>query len=73
MMTETKVSLKQFASKRAGAAAVVAGLVNALVVHLVLSGIPEVPIFALVAEHWKQSLIGALIPRAVLISLVATS
>jgi len=71
-MTETKVSLNQFASKRATTGAVVAGLVNALVVYLSLSGLPEVPIFALVAEHWKQSLIGALIPRAVLISLLVT-
>ena len=71
-MTETKVSLKQFASKRATTGAVVAGLVNALVVYLSLSGLPEVPIFALVAEHWKQSLIGALIPRAALISLLVT-
>jgi len=50
----------------------VAGLINAMVVHLSLSGLPEVPIFALVAEYWKQSLIGALIPRAVLISLLVT-
>lgn len=71
-MTETKVTLKQFASKRAATGAVVAGLINAAVVWLSLSGIPEVPIFALVAEHWKQSLIGALIPRAVQISLLAT-
>jgi hypothetical protein len=71
-MTETKVSLKQFAFKRAATGAIVAGLVNALVVYLALSGIPEVPIFALVAEHWKQSLIGALIPRAMLISLLVT-
>jgi hypothetical protein len=71
-MSGTKVSLKQFASKRAATGAVVAGLVNALVVYLSLSGLSEVPIFALVAEHWKQSLIGALVPRAVLISLLVT-
>ena len=61
-MVGTKVSLKQFASKRAATGAVVAGLVNALVVYLSLSGLAEVPIFALVAEHWTQSLIGALTP-----------
>jgi hypothetical protein len=71
-MTEHKVSLKQFASRRAATGAVLAGLVNALVVYLALSGTRKVPIFALVAEHWKQSLIGALIPRAVLISLLVT-
>jgi hypothetical protein len=66
------ISLKQFASKRAATGAGVAGLVNALVVYLSLSRLAEVPVFALVAEHWKQSLIGALIPRAVLISLLVT-
>jgi len=71
-MTEAKISLTQFAAKRAATGALIAGLVNAIVVHLSLSGIPAVPIFALVAEQWKQSLIGALIPRAVLISLLVT-
>ena len=71
-MTEAKISLTRFAAKRAATGALIAGLVNAIVVHLSLSGIPEVPIFALVAEHWRQSLIGALIPRAVLISLLVT-
>lgn len=68
----TQLSLRQFASKRAATGAVTAGLVNALVVYLSLSGLSEVPIFALVAEHWKQSLVGALVPRAVLISLLVT-
>jgi len=71
-MTETKVPLKQFASKRAATGAIVAGVLNAQVVYLALLWIAEVPNFALVAEHWKQSLIGALIPRAVLISLLVT-
>jgi hypothetical protein len=69
---EPRTSLRQFAEKRAATGAMMAGLVNAIVAHLTLSGLPEVPIFALVAEHWKHSLIGALIPRAVLISLVVT-
>lgn len=30
----------------------------------------EVPIFALEAAQWKESLIGALIPRAILVSLL---
>jgi hypothetical protein len=71
-MADRRLSLRQFAEKRAATGAVTAGLVNALVVHLSLSGLSEVPIFALVAEHWKQSLIGALVPRAVLISLLVT-
>ena len=72
-MTNTKMTLTQFASKRAATGALVAGLVNALFVYVAQSGIPEVPIFALVAEHWNQSLIGALIPRAVLVSLLVTA
>jgi hypothetical protein len=71
-MSDSQLSLRQFAEKRAATGAVTAGLVNALVVHLSLSGLSEVPIFALVAEHWKQSLVGALVPRAVLISLLVT-
>jgi len=71
-MVETRISLRQFAEKRAATGAVTAGLVNAVVVYLSLSGLAEVPIFALVADHWKQSLIGALVPRAVLISLLVT-
>jgi len=71
-VADTPLYIKQFAEKRAATGAVAAGLVNALVVYLSLSGLSEVPIFALVAEHWKQSLIGALVPRAVLISLLVT-
>jgi len=71
-MVETRISLRQFAEKRAATGAVTAGLINALVVYLSLSGLSEVPIFALVAEHWKHSLVGALVPRAVLISLLVT-
>jgi len=71
-MTNTKMTLTRFASKRAATGAIVAGLVNALIVYLSLSDLPEVPVFALVADRWKQSLIGALVPRAVLISLLVT-
>jgi hypothetical protein len=71
-MSKPKISLKQFAAKRAATAAVVAAVINALLVYLTLAGIPEVPIFALVAEHWNHSLIGALVPRAVLVSLLVT-
>lgn len=71
-MSEARISLRQFAEKRAATGAVTAGIANAVVVYLSLSGLSEVPIFALVAEHWKQSLVGALVPRAVLISLLVT-
>ncbi len=71
-MPASQLSLRAFAAKRAASGAVTAGLVNALVVYLSLGDLQQVPIFALVAEHWKQSLIGALVPRAVLISLLVT-
>jgi len=71
-MTEEKLSLRQFAQKRAVTGATVAGLLNGLIVHLSLRGTSEVPIFALVAEEWKHSLLGALVPRALLISLLVT-
>ena len=71
-MTKIRMTQRQFALQRAATAAVVAGFLNALLAYVALSDVPEVPIFALVAEHWNHSLIGALIPRAVLISLLVT-
>jgi len=71
-MTKTKLSILQFARKRAVTGATVAGLLNGLIVHLSLRETSEVPIFALVAEEWKKSLIGALVPRTLLISLLVT-
>jgi hypothetical protein len=71
-MAETKLSLEEFARKKAITGAVVAGLLNAVLVHLSLKGTAAVPIFALVAVEWKKSLMGALIPRALLISLLVT-
>ena len=71
-MSESRISIRRFAARRAATAAVVAGLLNALIVHLSLSGLSRVPIFALVAGNWKQSLVGALIPRAALISMLVT-
>ncbi len=71
-MSESRTSIRRFAEKRAATAAIIAGLLNALIVHLSLSGLSKVPIFALVAENWTQSLVGALIPRAALISMLVT-
>jgi hypothetical protein len=70
--SDSRISIRRFAEKRAATAAVVAGLLNALIIHLSLSGLSKVPIFALAAQNWKQSLIGALIPRAALISMLVT-
>lgn len=61
-----------FAKKRALISFVVAGLINAVVLLLALSGKSEVPLFALSAEKWNQSFIGALIPRALVISIIVT-
>lgn len=69
-MAEQSLLLRAFAARRAATGAVTAGLLNAAVIHFSLGDLAEVSIFALVAEHWKQSLIGALVPRAVLISLL---
>jgi hypothetical protein len=71
-MSESRISIRRFAAKRAATAAVVAGLLNALIIHFSLSELSRVPIFALVAENWKQSLVGALVPRAALISILVT-
>ena len=71
-MVDDRLSLKEFAKKRGITGAVVAGLLNGLLVHLSLKGTEAVPIFALVAAEWKKSLMGALIPRALLISLLVT-
>jgi hypothetical protein len=71
-VSESRISIRRFAARRAATAAVVAGLLNGLIVHFSLSGLSTVPIFALVAENWKHSLVGALIPRAALISMLVT-
>ena len=71
-MADDKLSLKEFAKKRGITGAVVAGLLNGVLVHLSLKGADAVPIFALVAADWTKSLIGALIPRALVISVLVT-
>jgi len=71
-MSITPLTLKAFAFKRAVTGALVAGAVNALVIGVALRGLPEVPVFALVAEQWNHSLMGALVPRAALLSLLVT-
>lgn len=71
-MADAKLSLKEFARKRGTTGGVVAGLLNGLLAHLSLKGTAAVPIFALVAADWKVSLIGALIPRALAISVLVT-
>lgn len=71
-MANKLLTLKQFAAKRAVIGAIVAGVLNIMVVYFSLSGIPDVPLFAMEADVWKHSLIGALIPRAVVISLLIT-
>lgn len=71
-MGEGKLSLREFARQRGITGAVVAGLLNGLLAHLSLKDTAAVPIFALVAADWKQSLIGALIPRALVISVLVT-
>lgn len=66
------LKLKQFALKRAVISAVAAGVINLIIVYVALHGKGEVPLFASVAEIWNHSLIGALIPRSIVISFLIT-
>jgi len=61
-----------FAKRRALISGIVAGVLNATILYFVLSGKSQVPLFAFVAEKWNHSLIGALVPRALVISIVIT-
>lgn len=61
-----------FAKRRALTSGIAAGIVNVIILYFALNGESEVPLFALVAEKWNHSLIGALIPRALIISIVVT-
>lgn len=64
--------LRSFATKRAITSAIIAGLVNLIIVYFALKGKGEVPLFASVAEIWNHSLIGALIPRSLVLSFIIT-
>jgi len=64
--------LRAFARRRAVISAVIAGAVNLIILYFVLHSKAEVPIFALVADKWSHSLVGALIPRALIICVAVT-
>ena len=66
------INLKKFAVKRSILSAFGAGIVNLIIVYFTLASYGSVPLFASVAEIWNHSLIGALIPRSIVISLFIT-
>ncbi|MEX0999857.1 MAG: hypothetical protein WD000_07865 [Thermodesulfobacteriota bacterium] len=65
-------NLRTFAVKRAVLSASVAAIINIIIVYYALKGKTDVPLFASVAEIWNHSLIGALIPRSLIISFIIT-
>jgi len=65
-------NLRTFAVKRAVLSASIAAIINLIIVYFVLKGKSEVPLFASVAEIWNHSLIGALIPRSLVLSFIIT-
>ena len=65
-------NLRSFAVRRAALSSVVAAILNLIIVYFALKGKGEVPLFASVAEIWNHSLIGALIPRSLIISFLVT-
>jgi hypothetical protein len=67
-----KNNLRTFAAKRAVLSACVAGIINSIIVYFALQGKADVPLFASVAEIWNHSLIGALIPRSLVLSFIVT-
>lgn len=64
--------LRTFAKRRAVASGIAAGIVNLIILYIALRETGHVPLFALMAEKWNHSLIGAFIPRALVISIVIT-
>lgn len=68
----SKNNLRSFAIRRAITSAIIAGLVNMIIVYFALKGKGDVPLFASVAEIWNHSLIGALIPRSLVLSFIIT-
>ena len=73
-MITTKMTdkLLKFAKRRALISGIAAGVLNVIILYFALSGKSQVPLFALVAEKWNHSLIGALVPRALVISIFVT-
>ena len=65
-------ALRSFAIRRAALSSVVAGIINLIIVYFVLRNDGAVPLFASVAEIWNHSLIGAFLPRSLLISFLVT-
>ena len=65
-------NLRTFAVKRAALSACVAAIINIILVYFALQGKSDVPLFASVAEIWNHSLIGALIPRSLVLSFIIT-
>ena len=65
-------NLGSFALRRAVSSSVVAAILNLIIVYFALKGKGEVPLFAAVADIWNHSLIGALIPRSLVISFLVT-
>lgn len=65
-------NLGSFAVRRAVLSSVVAAILNLIIVYFALKGRGEVPLFAAVADIWNHSLIGALIPRSLVISFLVT-
>jgi hypothetical protein len=65
-------NLKKFAFKRAIISAIAAGIINLIIIYFSLRSYGKVPLFAAVADIWNHSLIGALIPRSIVISLIIT-
>ena len=65
-------TLGSFAIRRALFSSIIAGCLNLIIVYFALRGEGEVPLFAAVADIWNHSLIGALIPRSIVISFLVT-
>ena len=70
MMMPEKLST--FAKRRAVISGIAAGIINMIILYIALRGTTNVSLFALEAEKWNHSLIGAFIPRALVISIVIT-
>jgi hypothetical protein len=68
----SKNNLRTFATKRAILSACIAAIINLIIVYFALKGEADVPLFASVAEIWNHSLIGALIPRSLVLSFIVT-
>jgi len=65
-------NLRTFAVRRAILSALAAGIANLIIAYFALKGKVDVPLFASVADVWNHSLIGALIPRSLVLSFITT-